>query len=163
MTRRGWLLAVAASLDISRNAKAAKTLTPLDEAAFRRLVAEHKGKVLLVDFWATWCAPCRDEMPKLVALYAAEKGRGLDFVTISCDDPEQEADALKFLDMHGATMPRYVKHAKSDDDFINSIDPKWSGALPGLFLFDREGRKAGSYIGETDIKALQGDVQRILG
>lgn len=149
------MIGVGAALWAAPKAIADPTLMPLDEAGFRRMVAGHHGKILLVDFWATWCAPCREEMPKLIALCAAQKRKGVDLVAISCDEPEQELSAAQFADKQGAPAPRYVRHAKSDDDFINAIDPKWSGALPALFLFDRNGKQVRSFFGETDMKLLE--------
>jgi thiol-disulfide isomerase/thioredoxin len=137
-------------------------LLPLNEAGFQKLTQERKGRVLLVDFWATWCEPCRAEMPKLLALESLYRSRGLKVVTISCDEPEQEAGALQFLKEHGAPLPAYIKRARNDDTFINSIDPKWSGALPALFLYDREGRKVKSFIGETDMAALHEALRKLL-
>lgn len=137
-------------------------LQPLDEEQFQRMVAAHRGKVLLVDFWATWCAPCREELPRLVALHSALRGRGLDFVTVSCDEPEQQAQAAAFVASQKTPEPRYIRQAKDDDQFINSIDPKWSGALPALFLFDRTGQKIQSFIGETDMKQLEAVLNGLL-
>lgn len=162
MNRRRWIISLAAALWLKPKSIAAGSLLPLDEVAFRRMVAAHRGKILLVDFWATWCSPCRAEMPKLVALFAAQKRRGLDLVTISCDEPEQESAAAQFVERQGAPSPHYVRHATSDDDFINAIDPKWSGALPALFLFDRNGKQVKSFIGETDPKLLETAVDRML-
>jgi len=162
MNRRSWLVALGASLWPKPRALAVGSLIPLDEDAFRQMVAAHRGKVLLVDFWATWCSPCREEMPKLIALFGAQKRKGFDLVTISCDEPEQELAAAQFVDQQGAPAPRYVRHAKSDDDFINAIDSKWSGALPALFLFNREGKQIQEFIGETDEKSLEAAIDRAL-
>lgn len=137
-------------------------LIPLDESGFRQMVASHRGKILLVDFWATWCAPCREELPQLSALQAAKKRQGLDLVTISCDEPEQESAAAQFVIQQRALPPYYIRRAKSDDAFINAIDPKWSGALPALFVFDRKGDQVRSFIGETDIKQLAAYVDGLL-
>ncbi len=162
MNRRHWIISLAATLWLKPKSIAAGSLTPLDETAFRRMVSQHRGKILLVDFWATWCSPCRAEMPKLVALFAAQKHRGLDLVTVSCDEPEQESAAAQFVDRQGTPAPHYVRHATSDDDFINAIDPKWSGALPALFLFDRNGQQVKSFIGETDPKLLETAIDKTL-
>ncbi len=140
---------------------AASVPAPVDEAGYQKLVASRKGQVLLVDFLATWCIPCREEMPRLVKL-AAQHTRGFKLVTISCDEPEQEAGAAAFLAKNNVAPPHYIKHAKNDDRFINSVDPKWSGALPGLFLYDRQGRLVKSYIGEADMNALEAAVRKLL-
>ncbi len=135
--------------------------TPIDEASYQKLVASQKGQVVLVDFWATWCIPCREEMPALVRL-AAQHARGFKLLTISCDEPEQEAGATEFLAKNRVPPPHYIKHAKNDDQFINSVDPKWSGALPGLFLYDRQGRLVKSYIGEADMNAVEAAIRKLL-
>lgn len=137
-------------------------LTPLDEAGYRKLLASNKGKVLLVDFWATWCSPCLEELPLLVKLGAKYRDRGLNMVTVSCDEPEEEAKALNVIRQHKAP-PGYLKRVADDEKFINSVDPKWSGALPGLFLYDRDGRLAKSFIGETDMAALEKTILHLLG
>ncbi|HWR54546.1 MAG TPA: TlpA disulfide reductase family protein, partial [Bryobacteraceae bacterium] len=98
-------------------------LTPVDQAGYHRLLAANKGAVVLVDFWATWCVPCRTEMPELVKLQQKYRDRGVKLITISADEPETEQGALPFLKKAGATGPAYIKRTKDDDAFINAIDP----------------------------------------
>ena len=112
-------------------------LVPINEAGFQKLVDSHKGKVVLYDFWATWCAPCRAELPQLVLLEDKLRSRGVEVVTISADDREHKAAAEKFIQMFRVDGPAYLKQADDDDHFINAIDPKWSGALPALFSTTR--------------------------
>jgi thiol-disulfide isomerase/thioredoxin len=162
MTRRHFAAAALGALPVAVLRAAPNALSPLDEQAFRQMVAAHRGKVLLVDFWATWCAPCREEMPKLVALRAAYSPEDFSLVTISCDEPEQERGAEAFLDKQSAPSPRYIKRAKDDDAFINSIDPKWSGALPALFLFDRSSQLAAKFIGESSNASIQAAIKKTL-
>jgi thiol-disulfide isomerase/thioredoxin len=159
ITRRACIAGLAG---IALKAAGASGLSALDEHAFRQMVVSHRGKVLLVDFWATWCAPCRDELPKLVGLYSAYKQKGLSFAAISCDEPEQEAQAAAFVNKQAAPLPHYIRRAKDDDQFINAVDPKWSGALPALFVFDRMGRQALSFIGETNMTKLEEALRRLL-
>jgi len=140
----------------------AAALAPVDEAGYRKLLAAGGGQVLLVDFWATWCQPCRVELPLLVKLEARYRSRGVKLITISCDEPEQEADAARFLQQHGLNGPAYIKRAASDDRFIASVDANWSGALPALFVYDRQGRKARSFVGETDMAAVEAALGKLL-
>ncbi len=137
-------------------------LIPVDEAGFQKLVAAHKGKVVVYDFWATWCAPCRVELPLLVKLEAKLRSQGVEVITISADEPEQKSAAEKFIQKFGVQGPAYLRQAASDDHFINAIDPKWSGALPALFLYDKSGHKARSFIGETDMSALEAAIHKLL-
>lgn len=136
-------------------------LTPVDETGYRKLLEGARGQVLLVDFWATWCQPCRVELPLLVKLEAKYRQRGLKVVTISCDEPEQEADAGRFLQQSQVRGPAYIKRASDDDRFIASVDAKWSGALPALFLYDRQARKVRMFVGETDLAALEAALTKL--
>src|SRR5580700_9857022 len=104
-------------------------LTPVNEAAYPKLVASYKGKVVLMDFWATWCVPCRKETPELAKLAEKLKARGFELVTISADEPDKEIGALKVLKEDGVTGTAYIKKAADDDKFSDAIDPKWGGAL----------------------------------
>lgn len=140
----------------------AANLKPLDEAAYTKMVASYKGKVVLVNFWATYCVPCRKEMPALVAMQSRLSAKGFQLVTVSADEIEQERDAAAFLDKTKVAGPVYIKRVKDDDKFINSLDPKWSGALPASFLYDKSGRKVKSYFGEVNLKQLEADVLKLL-
>lgn len=143
-------------------AAAPPVLAPVDEAAYPKTVAGLKGKVVLVNFWATYCVPCRKEMPQLVALDARLRAKGFQLVTVSADEPEQEADARKFLEKTKVAGPWHIKRARNDDQFIRAIDPKWSGALPASFLYNRQGRKVQAFFGEVDFKALEAAVAKLL-
>lgn len=140
----------------------AVTLTPVDEAGLQKVVAAQKGKVVLVNFWATYCVPCRKEMPALVALEARLRTKGFQLVTVSADEPEQEPQAKTFAEQTKMPAPTYIRRAKDDDKFVNTIDPKWSGALPASFLYDRQGKKVRSFFGEVNLKDLEAAIQKLL-
>ena len=137
-------------------------LTPVTEASFQKTLSTHKGKIVLVDFWATWCVPCRAEMPQLVKLAEKLRTRGLDFITVSTDAPENEPAAFKLLMQNAVAAPFYVKHAADDDKFYNLVDPKWSGEMPGMFIYDRSGKRVRSFLGETPVKDIETAIQKLL-
>src|SRR5437016_10711584 len=155
--RAGFILITAAGL-----AFAQQKLTPLDETGYAKLVASHKGKVLLVDFWATWCKPCRAETPAIVKMASQLAARGLDVVAISADEPEQEAAGLKFLRDNQVPGIPYLKRAADDDKFAALVDPKWNGALPALMLYDRTGKKVRAFVGETLTKDIEAAILKLL-
>jgi thiol-disulfide isomerase/thioredoxin len=143
-------------------AAAPTKLVKVDEIAYPKTVALKKGKVVLVNFWATWCEPCRKEMPELSKMYNRLKAKGLELITISADEPEDEKAAIAFLAKAGIGDPAYLKQAKNDDKFISGIDAKWSGALPALILYDKTGKKVKVWIGETDLKQLEAEIRKLL-
>ena len=151
-----------AVLILAAGSMLAADLKPVSEATYPKMVAALKGKVVLVNFWATYCVPCRKEMPALVSMHQRLTAKGFQLVTVSADEIEQEKDAAAFLDKTRVPAPVYIKRAKDDDRFINSLDPKWSGALPATFLYNRQGRKVKSYFGEVDLKQLEADVLKLL-
>lgn len=138
------------------------SLLSMDEAGFQQALASQRGKVVLFDFWATWCDPCRAELPVLASLEQKLRKRGFVLITVSADEPEQERDAAELLLKSGIRSPGYIKRARNDENFINSIDRKWSGALPALFLYDREGKRAASFIGETEAAEIEAAVAKLL-
>ena len=137
-------------------------LAPVTEASFPKMIATHKGKIVLVDFWATWCVPCRAEMPQLAKLSERLRSRGVDFMTVSTDAPENEGAAFKLLMQNSVAAPFYVKHVADDDKFYDSVDPNWGGVMPGMFIYDRSGKRVHSFFGETPVKDIESAIQKLL-
>ena len=155
-------LAVLVLLTFAVVLAAPARLTEIDEAAYNKLIAAQRGKVILVDFWATWCEPCREELPKLALLEARLRARGFVLITVSADEPEQDGAAYAFLLKCGVRLPGYRKQTENDSAFIDAIDAKWNGALPALFLYDRKGKKAKSFIGETGMDEIEPEIRKLL-
>jgi thiol-disulfide isomerase/thioredoxin len=137
-------------------------LISLDERSYQQLINRSKGKVVLVNFWATWCLPCREELPQLAALHRNLASRGLKLIVVSVDEKEDAEAARRLLETLNVPSPSYLRQAKTDEAFINAIDPKWTGAVPALFLYDKQGRKVKSFIGETEIKDLEAAIRPLL-
>jgi thiol-disulfide isomerase/thioredoxin len=141
---------------------APKGIVDLDEAAWERVRAQQHGRVLLVNFWATWCDPCREEFPNLVRLHNTYRGRGLSVVAISMDERETVPAIQRFLQSQGAKFGSYRQHFGDFEALVNSINPRWGGGIPATFLYDREGRLVNSWEGATTYEEFEGAVKPLL-
>jgi len=155
------VFALAASTSLAR-AAGPDSLVPFNEQEHREVLAGKKGQVVLFNFWATWCAPCRVEMPHLVELAGKHGSKGFRLVTVSADEAEDKDAALNLLREHGVPGPAFIKSVADDDAFINAIHENWSGALPALFLYDREGKLAEMWVGETSTAVIQAAIEKLL-
>ena len=122
------------------------------------------GRPVLVNFWATWCEPCRDEYPDLVKIDGEFFERGLTSFTISLDDPaEIETTVPAFLrEMKAFRLPAYLLDTPEPADAINLVDPAWSGALPATFLFDPSGKIVYKHTGRFDTAELRAAIKKAL-
>jgi len=139
-----------------------KGVIDLDEAGWGKLRAQERGRALLVNFWATWCDPCREEFPGLVRLYNTYRSHGLSVVAISMDEPESVPAIEQFLKSQGANFGSYRQHFKDFEGLVNSINPRWGGGIPATFLYDREGRLVASWEGATTFEEFEGAVKPLL-
>jgi thiol-disulfide isomerase/thioredoxin len=144
LTRLGFglrALGVAASLGGLLGAApmrgAIPTVTP---AQYRqRVVDPHHGRVLAVNFWATWCVPCRDEMPDLIAVGRKLSGSGVDVALVSADFTSAIPTVERFLRRLAAPFPSFLEQSADPQTFIDAVDPKWGGELPHTAVYSRDG------------------------
>jgi len=123
------------------------------------LAARPGARLTLVNVWATWCAPCREEFPALLKVARAHRREGVRLVLVSADFPDQLPGVRAFLAAHGVTDTSYIKSG-DDMPFINSINPKWSGALPATLLYDDRGRLVTFWEGMADEDRFERAVTR---
>ncbi|HEY9401810.1 MAG TPA: TlpA disulfide reductase family protein, partial [Pyrinomonadaceae bacterium] len=123
-----------------------------------------EARPLLVNFWATWCVPCRKEFPDLVKIDAEYRGRGIEFALVSADDvSEIKTTVPKFLrEMRAASMPAYLLNATDTQAAIAQVDPAWGGELPATFLFDRQGKLAYRHFGIIDARKLRAEIEKVV-
>jgi thiol-disulfide isomerase/thioredoxin len=119
------------------------------------------ARAVLVNVWATWCEPCRAELPGLVRFYQAHKARGLRLVMVSADGEGDRAAVEAALREVGFDGPAFIKRG-DDDAFVNGIEPRWSGALPATVLYDGAGARKQFWPGVVDEVALAKPVAALL-
>jgi len=135
-------------------------VTQIDETGLKTALKPN-GKPLLVNFWATWCDPCREEFPDLVKLDAEYKGK-IDFITVSLDDlAEIRRDVPKFLVSMKAEMPAYLLKVADESAVISSITKDWNGGLPFTILYNEKGEIAFFKQGKVKIDALKVEIDKL--
>jgi thiol-disulfide isomerase/thioredoxin len=115
------------------------TIQVLDKAGYDAVIRKHEGRVVLVDFWATWCIPCKKMFPHTVHLHDEFGGKGLAVVSVSLDGEEDEAAALEFLKKQNARFDNLRVRSGGDDETFEKFEIP-SGAIPHLKLYDRAGK-----------------------
>jgi thiol-disulfide isomerase/thioredoxin len=103
------------------------------------VVAPHKGKVLLVNFWASYCLPCLEEIPALQALQSKHDG-SVDVVFVATDPPDSGEHVLRVLGRRHLKLTSFIVENEDPDPFIHLIDDVWQGEMPYTVVYDRDGR-----------------------
>ena len=138
-------------------------VAPIDAEALKNLLTEQRERPLLVNFWATWCDPCRDEFPDLVKIDAEYRPQAMDFVTISLDDfTDIKTSVPKFLGSMKATMPAYLLNVPDPEPAIDLVDPGWSGSLPATFLFNAKGEVVYKHFGRVAPNELRAAIDKLV-
>jgi thiol-disulfide isomerase/thioredoxin len=114
------------------------TLTKLDGQGHRKLLQGLKGNVVLVDFWATWCMPCMQQFPHSVQLSEEHRDKGLRIVSVSMDEPSDEAKVLQFLRKQNARFDNVITTYGVGAEFADAFEIR--GDVPFYKLYDRTGR-----------------------
>ena len=138
----------------------AAPLQRIDRAGLEQLLLRRRGDVVLVDFWATWCLPCKELFPHTVALQRRLANRGLRVVTVSMDVPDAEAAVRKFLAGQGATTENYIAREGGTPKPFSEFQIE-GGALPHLQLYDRRGTLR-EKISVGDTQRIDAAVERLL-
>jgi thiol-disulfide isomerase/thioredoxin len=162
ITRNFLILSIACLATFSAFGQSASEIAPvssskiteIDIAALKQLIKPN-GKPRLINFWATWCGPCREEYPDLVKIDEQYRGK-IDFLTVSLDDVVDKDTAVpKFLAEMKAKMPAYLLVASDDEAAMAVVSKNWNGALPFTILFDPNGGVAYFRQGKVRIDLLK--------
>lgn len=142
----------------SREQHAASTLAPdfslPDLSGGQLKLSSYRGKVVLLDFWATWCDPCRDEVPQFVDLQNKYRDQGFQIIGVSMDDsPEPVRDFRQRFKMN---YPVVMGNAKTGDLYGGIL------GLPIAFIIARDGRIYVKHIGATDRSVFEKEIVSLL-
>jgi thiol-disulfide isomerase/thioredoxin len=166
MKRRLWLVSVLSVVlthtsPAPAQAPSARFITP---AQLKATLASHKGRVVVLHLWATWCLPCLKELPLLAKLASEGSSRSIDFLAVSLDDPTERSAARVGRVLAAKTgNPQWSPILKADhpEDFVADLVPSWEGEIPAFFAYDREGHLRRTLVGNisrSDFERLVGDL-----
>lgn len=119
-------------------------------------LSQFKGKVVILDFWATWCPPCRGEIPDFISLQKQYGPKGLQVVGVALD--QEGADAVKpFVKEHGINYPIGL-------DPESTVPPSYGGVrgIPTTFVIDKQGHIVKKYVGARSRAAFEADIKPLL-
>jgi thiol-disulfide isomerase/thioredoxin len=135
--------------------------TAVSPDSIDEIVRAAGGTGTVVNVWASWCEPCREEFPEIVRLARTYRDQGLRVVFISADFTEDLPKARKFLAEQGVDWPTWYKTG-NDQKFIAALDSRWSGALPGTFVYDAQGRLRDYWEGKATYARFEERVRPVL-
>jgi thiol-disulfide isomerase/thioredoxin len=161
----GLCVLTLAGPEVPAQSASERELKSVDPQAIKALISANKGKVVFLNFFATYCVPCHTEFPDIMKLQTKYKD-SLQVVEVSMNDrtdAAERAEMLKYLEEQKPPFPVYIA-SSTDDDFYKSMDPRWaqSEALPMTMIFDRDGKEAHFYQKALTLAEMEHDVTPLL-
>lgn len=120
-------------------------------------LSQWRGRVLVVNFWATWCAPCREEIPGFIRLQEKYRDRGLQFVGIAIDQRDKVQAFAREFGMNYPVLLGGIDSIEMSRQAGNRV-----GALPFTVIFDRNGQIIGRELGGLKESKLEGTIKSLL-
>ena len=135
-------------------------VTQIDASGLKQLLKPN-GKPLLINFWATWCGPCREEFPDLVKIGNDHIDK-IDLISVTLDDPSEiNGEVTKFLSEMRANFPTYLLKTPDEGAAIALVSQDWQGALPFTILFDAQGETIYSKQGKFNMADLVAEIEKL--
>jgi thiol-disulfide isomerase/thioredoxin len=139
----------------ARTEKVASDVTILDGAGIGAKMREAKGHGLFVHLWASWCAPCLEELPLVERFARTARARGATFLSVSLDDVRHGAHVMDVLRRRAPSLTPFVARFDDPDRFMAVFSHEWEGAIPALFGYGADGRLAASVLGALEPPDLE--------
>jgi peroxiredoxin len=142
-----------ANLEASKTTAVEMTFTAIDGRTVD--LAQLRGRVVLLDFWATWCGPCKEELPNILAAYQKYHAKGFEVVAVSLDSEKDRQKLLDYVRDHQLPWPQHFDGQGWKNEFAAKFSIR---AIPAMFLLDQEGKVASTNARgprlETEIRRL---------
>lgn len=120
---------------------AASPAKAIQAAEFKQILNSHRGDIVIVNLWATWCTPCLKEIPDLLRLQRENASEGVQLIGVAVDEPTANAaEVERFRSRYFPAFRTYARAGAEMDELAQVIDPTWNEVVPTTYLLDREGR-----------------------
>ncbi len=147
----------------TEDAKKAPPITPADAKKIEALLKKSKGKVTVLNLWATWCPPCVAEIPHLIEFYKETDRKKVEFIALSADDPASADTAVRaFQKSREIPFPIYVLTERDPDALAKVLKTELSGAIPTTLIYDKKGKLQESWEGSITLEQLMKKVKPLL-
>lgn len=158
-----WLAVIVAAMIASPLALADTPAKPISAAELRTILQQERGKIVILNLWATWCVPCLREVPDLLALTADLKSRGVTLIGVAVDDPSPGAKGVE--QFRRKYFPAFVTYARTGpemDELASVVDPAWNEVVPTTYLLDRQGKVARRIQGKKSVQEFRTEIEKLL-
>jgi thiol-disulfide isomerase/thioredoxin len=144
-------------------AEPAVKVEPVSPEEYKKYIASQRGKVVFVDFWATYCLPCREKYPRTLALAKKYAGQGLSVASMSLDSPEPayQKQVLDFLTKQKSEIKNFANRLEDTDAAFAGLEIA-GGALPHYKIYGRDGKLRNKFGGDPDHPYDEADIERAL-
>ena len=116
-----------------------ETIPVVGAQDIKSLVQENKGKVVVVNFWATWCPPCVKEFPDIIKLYKNYQQKGVEVIAVSMNEEDEMEDIEEFIHKYKPPFSIY-RAASAEEAFYQEFDKDWFGQMPTTLIYDATGK-----------------------
>jgi len=145
-------------ISFSQGIKDLKTVEDVD-----LLFSSLKGKTFMVNFWATWCPPCKKEMPDLINLYKNYKDKDFVLILISVDDKaDKDCELIEYIISAGIDFIIYYDALNKQEDILKHIDENWAGEIPKTYIYNSEGKQVKILTGSQSYETFENEIKKLL-
>ncbi len=159
------LVLLALNTSSAGNGSQTDSLPPvqkIDHKGILDMVRTGDHRATLVNVWATWCIPCREEMPGIIRLRKQYREKGLNVILVSADDiGNADSTVPNVLRGFGVDFQTYIDNDSTDEEFIGGMNPDWSGALPTSFIYDKGGKLVNMMVGGKSYAAFEKEIRKL--
>jgi thiol-disulfide isomerase/thioredoxin len=135
----------------------------LREKTLRNLVEERNEKILVLNFWATWCVPCVEEFPELSRIAMQYAGNGVDVVAVSIDDAgDLNTKVIPFINGQSNRIRYFINDFENDERMINAVSKDWSGAIPATVIYNSKGKQIKILLGKQTYTSFKKEIEALL-